>query len=48
MVGLKPDLEMVSFFSYDIMCAFLCALKLLFFAFIGALKRAFIYRSRAI
>ena len=38
MVGLKHDLEIVSFSSYDLMCAFLCASRFLFYAFIDDLK----------
>ena len=30
---MKPDLEVVSIFSYDFLCAFMCALKFLFSAF---------------
>ena len=32
MVGLKPDLKIGSFFSYDFMYAFLCASMFLFSA----------------
>ena len=41
MVGLKLDLEMVSFSSYDL----LCASKFLFSIFISDLKQPLIYRS---
>ena len=37
---MKLDVEVVSFSSYDFpMCIFLCTSKVLFFAFIGNLKR---------
>ena len=41
MVGLKPDLKHVSFFSYNFLRAFLYALKFLFFAFIDDLGLLF-------
>ena len=55
---MKPNLEMVSFASYDFLCAskflfcalyaFLCASKFLFCAFTSNLEQPLIYRSRAI
>ena len=48
MVGMKLDVEMVTFSFYDFLCAFLCASKFLFFLFISDLKQPLIYRSRTI
>ena len=48
MIGVKPDLEMIFFSSYDFLYVFLYVLKFLFFAFISGLKQPLIYRLRAI
>ena len=45
-VGMKPNLEMVSFSFYDFLCAFLCASKFLvsaLYAFLSASKFPFLY-----